>query len=228
MPFDQLNRQAAQKCVAALQSFIHDYFPNIRLVIAGRPYAIKRVWDELELGATVLLPKEDSDDVYEKPVWEFCKVEKFSGDKAKEYLSAEGGSAGGDKKLAALKRMNASEIRLPRTLNIVRQLKPAELEQMHTASDLYYEPKTQRSVTNPQKSRPRFHVLLPFARLGEFPTYLPSVVSPAVGLPLTSRSGDHLQGSPTRLIRTLLLKTGFLSEHLSEHCVSEANLPAVE
>ncbi|TWT89172.1 SUMF1/EgtB/PvdO family nonheme iron enzyme [Stieleria varia] len=147
--FDQLNRQEAEKRAAALNSFVTDYFPGIRLVIAGRPYAIKRVWDELQLGELKDAPKELQDEEMRQiPVWTFCKVEKFSRDQADEYLSAEGGTTEGKKKLDALKRMDAEEIRLPRTLNIIRELKPGELAHMQTASDLYWYSMNETVIAN--------------------------------------------------------------------------------
>ena len=136
--FDQLNRQAAQSRVSALRYFIRDYFPSIRLVVAGRPYAIKRIWDELDLGELMrVLVDGPHGSAREIPRWTFCKVERFSGTQAEKYLTADG-KGDGKNKLQALKRMNASELRLPRTLNIIRNLKSGELAQMQTASDLYW------------------------------------------------------------------------------------------
>lgn len=137
--FDQLDKQAASDRAQALRDFISSkYYPKIRCVIAGRPYAIKRVWEDLDLGSMQSLNSEvqSNDKRDRQPVWEFCKLQKFTSEQVKEYLSAASAEKGREQ-IKALKRMEAEEIHLPRTLDIIRKIDSGELQQMQTAADLY-------------------------------------------------------------------------------------------
>ncbi len=157
---DQLDKQAASERIRALNDFISSkYCPKIRCIIAGRPYAIKRIWDALQLGEL------RSQDILEderrvriqQPVWEFCKLQKFDADQVKEYLSGVSAQYGAEK-LAALKRMDAEEIHLPRTLNIIRQLTAGQLREMQTAADLYWHAMNQTIIDNFRLARTDFQL----------------------------------------------------------------------
>lgn len=158
--FDQLDKQAAWDRVQALSDFIsHKYCPKIRCIIAGRPYAIKRVWDALQLGELRSLEVQVNGKTVQiqQPVWEFCKLQKFAVDQVKEYLSGVSAQDGADK-LADLKRMDAEEIHLPRTLNIIRELTAGELREMQTAADLYWHAMNKTIIDNFRRARTEYQL----------------------------------------------------------------------
>jgi formylglycine-generating enzyme required for sulfatase activity len=113
---DQSSLSDADSQSEVLSGFM-ELCPNIRLLVAGRPYAIGRVAKNLGFENTGI-------------EWHFCKIERFTEENVIEYLGASLHNE--------VRRLEADQQFLPRTLNIVRQMSVADMKQMLTSSDLYW------------------------------------------------------------------------------------------
>ncbi len=118
---DSLDQSAtlsdARASCRALCDFLARY-PEVRCVVSGRPYAIRRYWDELF-------------DVHSgQAAWQFVKVDVFTKVEAERYVGAE--------RLACLQRLGADVISIPRSLEMIQDIPTDSLAGLRTKSDVYY------------------------------------------------------------------------------------------
>ena len=123
---DQVDLSDLEQHGKVLQAFLNRY-PRVRCVVAGRPFSIAKIWKRnktngLDLGAV--------DDETSRPIWEFLKVEKYSAEELEEYL--------GRRKFAATGSLDPSEIRVPRTANVIRRILAEELSRLENTAELYW------------------------------------------------------------------------------------------
>ncbi len=121
---DQIDLTIIAEQGKVLREFL-EFFPNIRCIVAGRPYSIVKIWDDDSLG----LGQLDSSGS-RKPVWEFVRIDRYTPDQLEQYLGAT--------KLAAIENLNSAEVRIPRTAAVVRQIPAADFDRMDSDSDLYW------------------------------------------------------------------------------------------
>ena len=133
---DQLSSGPASRVATELNGFLTMY-PDINLVVVGRPYAITRLWEKLFKHLTWQGSDPESTAARLKnPLlsssneWYFARVNRFSEDQVKRYL--------GEERFSLIKRLGAGTLFLPRSLNRVRRLSTQELEWVRTASDIYW------------------------------------------------------------------------------------------
>ncbi|MCY2987803.1 MAG: NACHT domain-containing protein [Planctomycetota bacterium] len=116
---DEISRQAGDeeavpKRVQALQDFLQTAGRGCRVVIAGRPFAIDRYWEAL----------------FARGDWRFAQIDHFAPQEQQQYL-------GWDR----YSRVLATEIKIisvPRALEAIRLLRPQQLDDLRTASDVYW------------------------------------------------------------------------------------------
>lgn len=97
-----------------LQKFLQHDVPRCPAVIAGRPYAVDRYWNDL----------------FAQPGWRFAQLAPFSESEQKAYL--------GEERFSHLKRLDVEVLSVPRALETVRILKIDKLNELRTASDVYW------------------------------------------------------------------------------------------
>ena len=124
---DQVSESAAHQKMKHVVAKFLEWYPKIRCVIAGRPYSIQRIWDQADLGAS---PNGT-------PIWKFCILQRFSiraddqrPSQSERYLPAEIWDA--------VQQLEADELSLPRTLNILRQMNVEDAREARTASEIYW------------------------------------------------------------------------------------------
>ncbi|MBL8891526.1 MAG: formylglycine-generating enzyme family protein [Planctomycetaceae bacterium] len=121
---DQIDLTTIAQQGKVLREFL-GLVPNIRCIVAGRPYSIVKIWgdDSLDLGQLDPVGSR-------KPVWEFIRIDRYTPDQLRQYL--------GGKKLAAIGNLDSTEVRLPRTAGVLRTIPSPDLEKMDSDSDLYW------------------------------------------------------------------------------------------
>ena len=124
---DQVGEAEARTQMEKVVSQFLQWYPRIRCVIAGRPYSIQRIWDGGALGSTR----------NGNPVWKFCILERFTigtnderPSQAQRYLPLN--------IWEAVQQLEAAELSLPRTLNILRQMNESDAREARTASEIYW------------------------------------------------------------------------------------------
>ena len=126
---DQLSDVDARTRMESLSDFL-DWYPKVTCIIAGRPYSIQRVWENARLGQW----NQNS----ALPLWKFCIIERFAVQRneyrnpsqAERYLGAE--------KWSVATHLEANELSLPRTLNVLRRTSIHDAKHSRTASELYW------------------------------------------------------------------------------------------
>ena len=97
-----------------LHKFLHAEGRHCRAVVAGRPYAVDRYWNCL----------------FHDGPWRFAQVAPFDPDQQQAYL--------GPERYEHLQRLDVQVLAVPRALETIRTLKLDELDQLRTASDVYW------------------------------------------------------------------------------------------
>ncbi len=97
-----------------LHKFLHAEGRNCRVVVAGRPYAVDRYWDCL----------------FHDGPWRFAQVTPFDQDQQQAYLGAQ--------RYQHLQRLDVQVLAVPRALETIRTLPLEQLDQLRTASDVYW------------------------------------------------------------------------------------------
>jgi formylglycine-generating enzyme required for sulfatase activity len=97
-----------------LRDFIRYNAPQCRVVVAGRPYAVDRYWSSL------FVPE----------CWRFAQVAPFTEEEQRAYL--------GQERFGHLQRLQVEVLSVPRALETVRRVDVGHLEQLRTASDVYW------------------------------------------------------------------------------------------
>ncbi|MCY2987374.1 MAG: formylglycine-generating enzyme family protein, partial [Planctomycetota bacterium] len=105
---------AAKQSCRALRDFLVRY-PEVRCVVSGRPYAIRRYWDLL---------------FEPQGTWQFVKVDVFTHDECRQFV--------GPERLAHLTRLGADVISVPRALEMIQQIPVKFLPSLRTTSDVYW------------------------------------------------------------------------------------------
>ncbi len=107
--------------------------PEVRCVLTGRPFAIRRHWRDLF----------DPERFGEDAAWEFAMIDVFTGGEAAEYV--------GKEKMRLLRRIDAGVIGIPRSLEVIRGIAPGDLGTLRTKSDVYWtalDGMLQKALTN--------------------------------------------------------------------------------
>ncbi len=103
----------SRRACEALTKFLNRY-PQVRCVVSGRPFAIRRYWEEL-------LAHDES--------WQFVMVDVFRPLECATYLESE--------RMKELERLGADVIAIPRTLQMIQEIPFAELRTLRSKGDVY-------------------------------------------------------------------------------------------
>ncbi len=117
---DETSSRDIDAVTRELRSLLERRFPKLHCLIAGRPYAIEDHWDTLFRAG----PNANS-----ASHWEFARVAQFTTTQCQDYL--------GDR-FAFLQRIGASELFVPRTLDIIRTMEEDEIRPMRNSADVYW------------------------------------------------------------------------------------------
>lgn len=118
-----------------LHKFLHAEGRHCRAVVAGRPYAVDRYWNCL----------------FHDGPWRFAQVAPFDPDQQQAYL--------GPERYGHLQRLDVQVLAVPRALETIRTLKLDELDQLRTASDVYWratQTMLDKAFTSAEVRRARF------------------------------------------------------------------------
>ncbi len=108
-----------EKSCIALREFL-DRYPEVRCVVTGRPFSIRRYWHDLF----------DPERFGERAAWDFAMVDVFTGEEARAYV--------GPQKQELLNQLGADVIAIPRSLEMIRQVSADGLGTLRTKSDVYW------------------------------------------------------------------------------------------
>ncbi len=108
------DRDQAPARVRALLDFLLTTGRHCRVVIAGRPFALDRFWDDL----------------FGTPDWRFARILDFRPSEQEQYL--------GTDRYQLLRRLDVEILAVPRSLEAIQTLEADELDNLRTASDVYW------------------------------------------------------------------------------------------
>ena len=119
----------------ALAEFLNRY-PRTHCMVSGRPAAVMHVWNHLFAKESTQAP------------WQFALLDVFSREEAETFVTPE--------RFAKLQRLEADALLEPRMLENVRAILPHEMDDIRTASDIYWRAldATLRKAFEGQPSRP--------------------------------------------------------------------------
>ena len=140
---DQMNLADA-RLVAEQLKLLQTFYPNLRLVVAGRPNAVTQVWAKLfaknvwhgskesQLGSSSSKDNASKANFQTNwpDQWHFARITTFSDDQVKRYLS--------ESRFELMERLGVKALFLPRTLKILGSLSNEEMQWVRTASDVYW------------------------------------------------------------------------------------------
>jgi len=115
--------------IAALADFLRQEGSSCRVVIAGRPHAVDRYWGGL----------------FDQRDWRFAQLEPFTPEQAESYLGLD--------RLRHLKHLEVEILSIPRSLEVIRAMAPEQLEDLRTASDVYWKSVLQMLFKSPHVDR---------------------------------------------------------------------------
>jgi len=115
--------------IAALADFLRQEGSSCRVVIAGRPHAVDRYWGGL----------------FDQRDWRFAQLEPFTPEQTKQYL--------GEDRLKHLKHLEVEILSIPRSLEVIRAMAPEQLQDLGTASDVYWKLVLQMLYKSPHVDR---------------------------------------------------------------------------
>ncbi len=109
-----------ESCVALCDFLLH--YSEVRCVVTGRPFAIRRYWHEL------FEPRRFGG---HEP-WEFVLIDAFTEAEARQYV--------GETKMGLLKQLGADVLAVPRSLQMICNISETEkdLGALRTKSDVYW------------------------------------------------------------------------------------------
>jgi hypothetical protein len=111
-----LRQRGGNPKVVALRDFLHGEGHGCRALVAGRPHAIDRYWDDL----------------FAEGPWRFAQLDHFSKAEQQAYLGTE--------RYKLLKNLGLDILSIPRALEVIRQnLTLDQLHTLQTGSDVYWE-----------------------------------------------------------------------------------------
>ena len=101
--------------IRSLKEFLAIDGKKCRVVVAGRPHAVDRYWDDL----------------FANGDWRFAQIDHFNKDEQRRYL--------GEDRFERLQRLDVEILSVPRALQTTRRIASSRLASLRTASDVYWE-----------------------------------------------------------------------------------------